>query len=176
MNHSQRSASHDLRFVTFITAKQKPTQPGLVLPPVAISQGGFADIYVTLHPIFGEVAVKRLREDDAALAAEVRRTPRRFAYVLNSGQVFRAETAIWSSLSHRNILPYLASYQQDDFFHIVSPFIQRGTLRRRLENVDDPCTTRESLRIVSTLPILATYKLTLRRAARRRHGSTRIPA
>ncbi|KIO21236.1 hypothetical protein M407DRAFT_29160 [Tulasnella calospora MUT 4182] len=83
--------------------------------------GGFGDVFKGIHKNVGEVALKRLRIGGTGNEDLVIRR-------------FQREADIWCRLQHPHILKFLGTYIHETHLHLVSPFMNNGTL---LEYVKD---------------------------------------
>ncbi|KAG8897282.1 hypothetical protein FRC00_004589, partial [Tulasnella sp. 408] len=96
--------------------------------------GGAADVFKATHPQLGALALKR---------------PRGACHPGSSGyKQIEKEAAIWKDLIHPNVLRFIALYEREGAFYIVSPFLHNGTVPEYLSK--NPNANRASLYMVTS--------------------------
>ncbi|KAG8909419.1 hypothetical protein FRC01_006954, partial [Tulasnella sp. 417] len=75
--------------------------------------GGFCEVYTGWHESVGKVALRR------PLAQQRSK---------NGDERFWREMSIWMKLQHRNINPLLGIFWDDDMYHMVSPWMENGSV------------------------------------------------
>ncbi|KAG8925566.1 hypothetical protein FRC00_003858, partial [Tulasnella sp. 408] len=85
--------------------------------------GGAADVFKATHPQLGALALKR---------------PRGACHPGSGGyKQIEKEAAIWKDLIHPNVLRFIALYEREGAFYIVSPFLHNGTVPEYLSKNPD---------------------------------------
>ncbi|KAG8978982.1 hypothetical protein FRC05_009192 [Tulasnella sp. 425] len=107
------------------------TQVTQISPMPVKVNGHFCDVFTGTHSIVGKVALKRPRigaDNMDAIRVRTHSIVILFIDLFPSDQRFQREAETWERLQHRHILEYLGSFQRDEHFYFVSPFIENGTL------------------------------------------------
>ncbi|KAG6877817.1 hypothetical protein C0993_003601 [Termitomyces sp. T159_Od127] len=103
----------------------------------ALSPGQFGDVYAAYYKnsIVCVKGVKVYRQRDS-LADFSRRKD-------SVKKAFTREAVVWSQLRHKNVLPFYGTWDPEDQFYLVSPFIRNGDVNQYL--TDKPKTNRTHL-------------------------------